>query len=39
MVKVAIDKKMCRYCDFGDKDNKNLCISKMMGGNCRFNED
>jgi len=36
MKKIQIDKKLCKYCDYGDKENQNLCISKMMGGNCKF---
>jgi hypothetical protein len=35
-MKDIIDKKMCKYCDFGDKKQDGLCISKMMGGNCKF---
>jgi hypothetical protein len=35
-MKPIIDKKMCKFCDFGDKGNEGLCISKMLGGNCKF---
>ena len=36
---MKIDRKLCGYCDFGDKENKNLCISRVMGGKCKFDKD
>ena len=40
-MKEKIDKKLCKYCDFGDKDNIDKsdaipCLNKMMGGKCKF---
>jgi hypothetical protein len=37
-MKAKIDKKLCEYCDISDKENQNICLNKMMGGNCRFDK-
>jgi len=40
--KEKIDKKLCKFCDFGDKSKKNkdkpLCLNKMFGRGCVFEE-
>ena len=36
--KKMIDKIFCKNCDFGDKKNEGICISKMMGGKCKFDK-
>jgi hypothetical protein len=35
-MKPKIDKKLCKFCDFGDKDKDGECLSKTMGRYCRF---
>jgi len=37
-MKAKIDKKLCKYCIYSDKENSNICISKIYGGNCRFDK-
>lgn len=41
-MKAKIDGKLCIHCNFGDKGNilegKAICISKVNGGNCRFDK-
>jgi hypothetical protein len=35
----AVDRELCRHCDFADKENHNLCSLKVMHENknaCRF---
>jgi len=35
-IKAKIDKRLCKYCDFWDRENEGICLAKIMGGNCRF---
>lgn len=40
-MKAKVDKKLCKHCDFSDKENITkdghcICINKAYGGNCRF---
>ena len=41
-MKAKIDKKLCNFCEFGDKDNKingkPVCLAKAMEGQCRFDK-
>jgi len=37
-MKAKIDKKLCKYCDYADKDNDNICLSKVYKGNCKFDK-
>jgi len=41
-MKAKIDARLCKHCDFGDKDNqidgKSLCVSKVQGGYCKFDK-
>jgi hypothetical protein len=42
MMKAKIDKKLCRYCEFGDKahtiNGKVVCLPKMLGNGCKFDK-
>ena len=31
-----VDRRICKYCDFCDKDNNVVCVAKIMGGHCKF---
>jgi len=37
-MKAKIDKKLCKFCEFADKGNANICLPKIMGNGCKFDK-